>query len=44
MTGFSFGECERFEGDEGLMGFFDEGIVVGQCARCGQNRVFVYTD
>ncbi len=42
--GFIVGECERIEGDEGIMGFFDEGVVVGQCSKCGQNRVFVYTD
>ncbi|MBL7200714.1 MAG: hypothetical protein ISS56_11225 [Anaerolineae bacterium] len=41
---FLVGECERFEGDEGLTGFFDEGVVVGKCARCGQNRALVYTD
>ena len=43
-AGFLAGECERFEGDEGLMGFFDEGVVVGQCSRCGRNRALVYTD
>ncbi len=42
--GFLVGECERIEGDEGLMGFFDEGVVVGKCSRCGRNRVLVYTD
>ncbi|MGD8489431.1 MAG: hypothetical protein PVF67_04540 [Anaerolineae bacterium] len=41
---FYVGECERIEGDEGLMGFFDEGVVAGQCADCGRNRVMVYTD
>jgi len=38
------GECERIEGDEGLSGFFDEGVVVGQCSCCGRNRALVYTD
>ena len=42
--GFVVGECERIEGDEGLMGFFDEGVVVGKCAGCGQNRAMVFTD
>lgn len=42
--GFLVGECERIEGDEGVMGFFDEGVVVGKCSGCGRNRVFVYTD
>ena len=41
---FFVGECERIEGDEGVMGFFDEGVVVGKCALCGQNRAIVYTD
>jgi len=41
---FVVGECERIEGDEGLTGFFDEGVVVGKCCRCGRNRAFVYTD
>lgn len=41
---FGVGECERIEGDEGLPGFFDEGVVVGQCRQCGQNQAFVYTD
>jgi hypothetical protein len=37
-------ECERFEGDQGTFGFFDEGVVVGKCSECGRNRVMVYTD
>lgn len=37
-------ECERFEGGDGLSGFFDEGVVVGKCSECGRNRVMVYTD
>jgi hypothetical protein len=37
-------ECERIEGDEGLPGFFDEGVVVGRCSQCGRNRALVYTD
>ena len=41
---FLVGRCERFEGDEGLSGFFDEGVVVGKCHRCGRNRVMVYVD
>jgi hypothetical protein len=35
---------ERVEGGDGLAGFFDEGVVVGACARCGRHTVFVYTD
>jgi len=41
---FMVGECDRIEGDEGLRGFFDEGVLVGKCRRCGRNRVFVYID
>jgi hypothetical protein len=41
---FVVGECERIEGDEGVLGFFDEGVVVGKCSRCGRLRAFVYTD
>lgn len=41
---FLVGECERIEGKQGLAGFFDEGVVVGKCSRCGRNRAFVYTD
>ena len=41
---FLVGECERIERDEGLLGFFDEGVVVGKCIECGTNRAFVYTD
>jgi hypothetical protein len=35
---------ERFEGDQGLPGFFDEGVIAGQCPQCGRQVVFVYTD
>ena len=35
---------ERYEGEGGLPGFFDEGVIVGQCARCGANRVMAETD
>ena len=41
---FFAGNCERIEGDRGLKGFFDEGVIVGQCSRCGKNHAFVYTD
>lgn len=42
--GFLMGECERIERDEGIIGFFDEGVVVGKCCRCGRNRALVHTD
>ena len=41
---FLVGECERIEGDEGVLGFFDEGVVVGKCVDCSRNQVFVFTD
>ena len=41
---FFVAECERIEREEGIFGFFDEGVVVGQCAGCGRNRVLVETD
>ena len=41
---FYVGECERIEGDEGVFGFFDEGVVVGQCAVCGKDQIFFFTD
>lgn len=41
---FIVGECERIERDEGILGFFDEGVVVGQCSECGRKRAFVFTD
>ena len=36
--------CERYEGEEGLTGFFDEGVLVGKCAVCGRNQALVFTD
>jgi len=41
---FLVGECERIEREEGLLGFFDEGVVVGMCSACGRKRVMVETD
>ena len=41
---FVVGECERIQRDDGMMGFFDEGVVVGQCSNCGRNRALVHTD
>lgn len=36
--------CERVEGDEGLPGFFDEGVVVARCANCGRQQIVVAFD
>jgi hypothetical protein len=41
---FMLGMCERIEGEQGIPGFFDEGVIVGKCNRCNRNRAFVYTD
>jgi hypothetical protein len=41
---FFVAKLERIEGSEGLPGFFDEGVIVGECSRCGRRRAFVYTD
>lgn len=41
---FVVAKVERIEGDQGLPGFFDEGVIVGQCPRCGRYTAFVYTD
>ena len=41
---FVVAECERIERDEGVLGFFDEGVVVGKCSECDRNRTLVYTD
>ena len=43
-TYFLVGECERIERENGLVGFFDEGVVVGKCSDCNRNRSFVFTD
>jgi hypothetical protein len=43
-TSFWVAMVERIEGDQGLPGFFDEGVIVGQCYRCGQRVALVYTD
>jgi len=36
--------CERYEGAQGLQGFFDEGVIVGKCSTCGSLRTFLFTD
>jgi len=41
---FYVASCERYEEDQGMPGFFDEGVIVGQCAECGKLRAFIYTD
>ena len=41
---FMTGMCERTEGEEGIPGFFDEGVIVGKCIHCNRNRTFAFTD
>lgn len=41
---FTVGLCERFEGEQGITGFFDEGVIAGKCTLCQRNRAFVFTD
>lgn len=41
---FITGQCERFEGEQGIPGFFDEGVIVGRCTLCNRNKAFVFTD
>jgi len=36
--------CERYEGVQGLQGFFDEGVIVGKCSTCGSHKTFLFTD
>ena len=35
---------DRIEGDDGLPGFFDEGVVAARCARCARQQIVVYYD
>jgi len=41
---FIVGHCERIEGEQGIPGFFDEGVVVGKCTMCNRNQSFVFID
>jgi hypothetical protein len=41
---FVTGQCERIEGEQGIPGFFDEGVIVGRCTLCNRNKAFVFTD
>jgi len=43
-TKFSTAMCERYEGEDGIPGFFDEGVIVGKCADCLRNVVVALTD
>jgi hypothetical protein len=41
---FVVGQCERIEGEQGIPGFFDKGVIVGKCCNCHRNTSFVFTD
>jgi hypothetical protein len=41
---FIVGMCERTEGENGIPGFFDEGVFVGKCTLCNRNKVIVFFD
>jgi hypothetical protein len=41
---FSVAMCERYEGERGIPGFFDEGVIVGKCEDCGRKSTIVFTD
>lgn len=41
---FITGQCERIEGEQGIQGFFDEGVIVGKCCNCNRNKSFVFID
>lgn len=41
---FMIAQCDRIEGDQGIPGFFDEGVIVGKCISCQRNKVLVRTD
>ena len=43
-TAFFAGMGERYEGTDGIPGFFDEGVIVAKCAACGGNAVLAWTD
>jgi hypothetical protein len=41
---FLSGQCERIEGEKGIPGFFDEGVIVGKCDECGCKKSIVFYD
>lgn len=41
---FFVGQCERIEGEKGLTGFFDEGVIAGKCCICSLNKVLAFYD
>lgn len=41
---FIVGQCERFEGENGIPGFFDEGVIVGKCDGCNRKKALAFTD
>lgn len=43
-TVFVSAQLERFENDESMPGFFDEGVIVGECCNCGEQTILAFTD
>lgn len=41
---FLIGEFERFSDSQELVGFFEEGIIVGECDQCQHHQVLAQTD
>jgi len=41
---FTVGLCERVEGEKGIPGFFDEGVVAGKCSQCNLNKAIIFID
>lgn len=41
---FISGICERIEGDQGIPGFCDEGVITGKCTSCNRNKAIVFID
>ena len=41
---FLAGECDRTEGEHGIPGFFDEGVIAGKCTSCNRNKAIVFID
>lgn len=41
---FLAGQCERYEGEQGIPSFFDEGVIVGKCTKCNRNKALAFTD
>jgi len=43
-TKLSIAMCGRYKCEDGIPGFFDEGVIVGKCTDCLRNVVVALTD